>query len=122
MTDPFAMNLARAAAAAALLALLIVGCIALWTVVPLGWMWIGAQAGGGGGRAYLVALTGAPPTMLALGIALARVEVAYWLVRGERPSRNLLETLLVASAILALVLFFVSIFFVQPPSSGPWSP
>jgi hypothetical protein len=120
VTDSFAMHLARAAGAAALLALMIVGCVALFTLVPLGWMWIGAQTGNGG-RAYLVALAGAPPTMLALGIGLRRVEIAYWLVRGERPTRNVLETLLVASAILALVLFVVSIFFVQPPTTGPWS-
>jgi hypothetical protein len=121
VTEPLAIHFARALAAAALLALLIVGCLALFTVVPLGWMWIGAQAGGEGGRAYLVALAGAPPTMMALGIGLQRVEIAYWLVRDERPTRSLLETMLVASAILALLAFVVSIFFVQPPATGPWS-
>ena len=120
MTEPLAIHFARALAAAALLALLLFGCLALFTLVPLGWMWIGAQTGNGG-RAYLVALAGAPPTMLALGIGLRRVEIAYWLVRGERPNRNLLETMLVASAILALLIFVISIFFVQPPATGPWS-
>jgi hypothetical protein len=120
VTEPLAIHFARAVAAAALLVILVVGCLALFTVVPLGWMWIGAQTGDGG-RAYLVALAGAPPTMMALGIGLQRVEIAYWLVRGERPTRRLLETMLVASAILALLIFVVSIFFVQPPATGPWS-
>lgn len=113
------MHVARALGAAALMALLIIGCIALWTVVPAGWMWIGAQTGDGV-RAYLVALIGAPPTMLALGIGLQRVEVAYWLVRGERPTRNVLETLLIASALVALVLL-VTLFVVQQNSTPPLS-
>jgi hypothetical protein len=113
------MHLARAVAAAALMALLVVGCIALWTLIPLGWMWLGAQTGDGG-LAYLIALAGAPPTMLAFGIALQRVEVAYWLVRGERPARSVMETLLIVSAIVAIVLF-AALLFADPHVTPPLS-
>jgi hypothetical protein len=90
-----------------LFAVLGIGSLALWTVVPLGWVSLGAELGDGDPfRTYAVAIVGAPPTMLALGIGLRQVEAMYMRVLG-RPSRSVLEPMLVLWAIVAVVALVV---------------
>src|SRR5215211_1677503 len=119
---PRGVAVANRLAAWALVALMAVGSIALWTVVPLMWIWFAAEVGGSYFISYLVALAGAPLTMIALGIALYRVQNRYaslsgatdpvpqrqaWLrsINAERTRRptTLLDLFLIVSAVVALV-------------------
>ena len=109
-----------------LVALMALGSIALWTVVPLAWMWFAAAAGGTYFLTYLVALVGAPVTMLALAAVLYRIQSLHarlsgatdvtperpaWLksVRGESTRRptTLLDVFLIVSAVCAVVALIV---------------
>ena len=97
----------RLLALAGLLAVLAVGSLALWTVVPLGWISIGAALSDGDSfRTYAVALVGAPPTMIVLAIGLQRIESIYARVLG-RPGRSVLEPMLVVWAIIAVITLVV---------------
>ena len=105
-----------------LVALMAVGSLALWTVLPLAWVWLAAAVGGTYFLSYLVALVGAPLTMIALAVGLYRVQNLYarlsgaskampqrpaWLksVGGERTRRptTLLDVFLIASAVFAVI-------------------
>lgn len=56
---PRGVAVANRLAALGPVALMAVGSIALWTVVPLMWIWFAAEAGGSYFVSYLVALAGA---------------------------------------------------------------
>jgi hypothetical protein len=92
------------------------GCLLLWIGVPVGWLWVGSQVQGssGLGTAMLVTMTGAIVTIVLVAMALG------WLNRRHaalREARNLpsggysvLESMLVVSAGLALLIFGIWFF------------
>jgi uncharacterized membrane protein YbhN (UPF0104 family) len=103
-------------ASAALVAVMLAGCLFLWIGVPLGWLWIGSQVQGSAslGTALMVTMVGVIVTIIGV------VYVLSWLNRRhvelqERRNRpvgrsSALEVLLVSSAGLAVVLFAVWFF------------
>jgi hypothetical protein len=100
-------------ASAALVGLMLLGCLFLWVGVPLIWLWIGSQlqASVALGTALMVTMVGA--VLSIIGIA----PVLVWLNRHQielREARGLpvgdtspLEVMLVVSAALAAVGFAV---------------
>ena len=109
-------QLTRTPASAALVLLMLVGCLFLWIGIPLGWLWIGSQvqASASLGAALMVTMAGVVASIVVLVIALA------WLNRRHaelqrRRSRPLgrasaLEVILVSSTGLAVVGFGVWFF------------
>ena len=90
------------------------GCLLLWIGVPVGWLWVGSQVQGssGLGTAMLVTMTGVTIVLVAMALG--------WLNRRHaalREARNLpsggysvLESMLVVSAGLALLIFGIWFF------------
>jgi uncharacterized membrane protein YbhN (UPF0104 family) len=101
---------------ALLVALMLLGCLALWIGVPLGWLWIGSQIQGSAslGTALAVTMVGVITTVLAISAVLS------WLNRKHaelRESRHLpisrggaLEPILVTSAGIAALGFAIWFF------------
>ena len=60
-------------ASAALVLLMLVGCLFLWVGVPLGWLWIGSQVQGSAslGTALMVTMVGIVVSIIALVFVLA---------------------------------------------------
>ena len=105
-------GLLRSGESAAMLALMFVGAFALWSGVPLLWLYIGSrvqEATNSVGAALGVMFVGAVVTIGAIVPLLARLNETYAHVResqgrdsfGQAP----LEAVLVISAFVALVLF-----------------
>ncbi|HEV2813368.1 MAG TPA: hypothetical protein VGW10_08960 [Solirubrobacteraceae bacterium] len=69
--------------AALLLGILAVGSLAVWTAVPLGWLWLAGRIAGSNALSYLTALIVCPALMLAVVVGLARLERAYCRVAGR---------------------------------------
>jgi uncharacterized membrane protein YbhN (UPF0104 family) len=100
-----------APASAALVLLMLLGCLFLWVGVPLGWLWIGSQIQGasGLGTAMMVTMMGVILSIVLVTMALG------WLNRRHaelREARNLpsyghsaLEVMLVVSAGLTVLVF-----------------
>ena len=131
----------RTAKAAGLLGAMALGCLALWTAVPAGVLWLCSRLSGSAnsltaGVALAVAL-GVPAAMVLGTQALVRVEHAYVRVTGSaygaRPVHgwrrslgdsaaagpaSVLEKLMVASVLVCLV-SFVTWFFAFAGSSLP---
>ena len=59
-------------ASAALVLLMLAGCLFLWVGVPLGWLWIGSQVQGSAslGTALMVTMVGIIATIVAVVIVL----------------------------------------------------
>ena len=108
-----------------LVLLMLAGCLFLWVGVPLGWLWIGSQieASSSLGTALAATMTGVIVTILAVVSGLAWINRLHARVREarNRPASNqtALETMLVASAAIALVLFFVWFFGIAGSSPIP---
>jgi uncharacterized membrane protein YbhN (UPF0104 family) len=112
-------------ASAVLLVLMLAGCLLLWVGVPLGWLWVGSQVEGSSslGTALMVTMAGVILSVVVVVAGLA------WLNRRHvelRESRNLptsgqtaLETMFVASAAIALVVFVVWFFGLAGASPIP---
>jgi hypothetical protein len=110
----------RAAGALVLAVLMALGCAVLWVGIPFGWFWLAGAVTDNATTFYVIALVGVPGTMIAWGVALARVNRVYLRLRGAQSSM-LFHTLLVGSVLLALIAFLVwSVFFSGPPSATPW--
>jgi hypothetical protein len=82
------------------LALLALGGLAMWTAIPLAWLWIASQAGG-----PLLLIAGTVTTMVAWGVVLGAVNRRYQdarVRRGLDDTGNFpLEVTLVCSAAAA---------------------
>ena len=101
---------------AALVVLMLAGCVFLWIGVPLGWLWIGSQIQSSAslGAALMVTMLGVTVTIVAVVVVLS------WLNRRhaelqesrDRPvaGSSALEVMLVWGAGIAVVLFGIWFF------------
>jgi hypothetical protein len=122
-------------AAAFVVALMVLGAFSMWTVIPWGWIWIGSmitdtQTPSGG--PYMVVFFGIVCSILAMAWVLSRLNRLYVRITGttELPSRylpawrkslsderegrrgpNVLETVILASVLLAGVAMFIWFLF-----------
>ena len=109
--------------AAALLVTMALGCVALWTAVPIGALWFAAAVTTSRAGIYVVALCACPIAMLVWGAALSRVNGLYVRLaqRDDGEGSSPLDTLLVGSFVFAVVAFLVWYFVLSgTPSSTPW--
>lgn len=121
-------------AALLLILLMAAGSIAMWLVVPVGWLYLGSRIARGSGPSlgpYLLVLAGIVVSMAIIGKLLARLDRAYAVVvgagerrerrqlpwnrslRGERGSghqRTILDSVMIVSVSIALVAFCVWFF------------
>jgi hypothetical protein len=109
-----------------LVALMIVAALSMWTVIPLGWVWVGSQISAGqapSGGPYMVVLVGIVVSILIISWMLSRLNRIYMHITGSntvepiRPAwlkslrdseaprayPTVLETVIVASVVLAIV-------------------
>ena len=123
-------------AATFVVALMVLGAISMWTVIPFGWIWIGSmlsttQAPSGG--PYMVVFVGSVCSIIAMAWALSRLNRLYVRITGspQLPARylpawrkslsderarpagpNVLEAVILASVLLAgaamAVWFFIA--------------
>jgi hypothetical protein len=134
---------ARSATGGVLILVMVLGSVAVWTVVPLAGLWVASQLAGS--RAYgptigtapaLAATLGIPIAMILLGRALRRVESVYFSVtgagRGRRvaawrrsasdykygPTASILDAIMTISVIVSGVTFLAWFFFLAHPG-GP---
>jgi hypothetical protein len=122
-------------AAGFVVALMVLGAFSMWTVIPWGWIWIGSmitdtQTPSGG--PYMVVFFGIVCSILAMAWVLSRLNRLYVRITGttELPSRylpawrkslsderegrrgpNVLETVILASVLLAGVAMFIWFLF-----------
>src|SRR5919202_5257456 len=75
----------RGLAVPLVVAAMAVGCIMLWTGIPLAWLRIAGLISSVGYVAYAVALTGCVATMGLWGWGLARLNRVYLRLRGREP-------------------------------------
>lgn len=125
--------------AVGLIALMAVGSLALWTAVPAGWLWLAGRLGDSNLFSYFVALVGSPITMVVGAQALYRLNDLHRRVTGQPPTvavraawldpisgekkpqgpRTILDVFMVASALIAVIAFFVwQMLFAQSPLMG----
>jgi hypothetical protein len=109
-----------------LVLLMIVAALSMWTVIPLGWVWVGSQISGTqapSGGPYMVVLVGIVTSILIISWVLSRLNRIYMHLTGSntvepiRPAwlkslrdseaprgyPTVLETVIVASVVLAIV-------------------
>ncbi len=102
-------------ASAALVLLMLVGCLCLWVGVPLGWLWIGSQVQSSAslGTALMVTMLGSMVSIVALvgGLGWLNRRHVELLERRNRPAgASALEVILVSSAGIAIVGFGIWFF------------
>ncbi len=102
-------------ASAALVLLMLVGCLCLWVGVPLGWLWIGSQVQSSAslGTALMVTMLGIMVSIVALvgGLGWLNRRHVELLERRNRPAgASALEVILVSSAGIAIVGFGIWFF------------
>lgn len=102
-------------ASAALVLLMLAGCLLLWVGVPIGWLWIGSQVQSRStlGTALMVTMFGTLVSIVILVFILGRLNRwhAELNERRDRPLRSsALEVILVSSAGLAVVGFGIWFF------------
>ena len=102
-------------ASAALVLLMLAGCLLLWVGVPIGWLWIGSQVQSTSslGTALMVTMFGTLVSIVILVFMLGRLNRwhAELNERRDRPLRSsALEVILVSSAGLAVVGFGIWFF------------
>jgi hypothetical protein len=80
--------------AAALMALMVAGSVAVWTVIPIAGLWFASQLSGSftqmGALQLLAAVAGIPAAMAIAGRLLVRVERLYLRVTGTAPQARAL--------------------------------
>jgi uncharacterized membrane protein YbhN (UPF0104 family) len=111
-------------ASAALVLLMLIGCLCLWVGVPLGWLWIGSQVQSSSslGTALMVTMVGIVLSIVVLVVVLSWLNRRHVELneRRDRPVRSsALEVMLVSSAGLALVAFAVWFFLFAGASPLP---
>jgi hypothetical protein len=133
-------RIARPIAAAALIALMVVGSVAVWTAIPIAGLWVASQLSDSNvqmGAVPLLVAAGGIPAAMAFAIALlARVERLHMRVTGTAPqtrvvpawqrslgdSRSvpltLLDRIMIASVLVAMIAMAVW-FFAFAGSSLP---
>lgn len=126
-----------------LVALMALGSLGLWIAIPIAWLWIARDLEPAGTR-FVITITGCVLTMLGGGWLLYRLEAIYVRTTGKvgqesvepawlrssreagapRPPLSLLEALLVASALAAVVALIAWWAFAadSPNPSGPLQP
>src|SRR2546423_5355389 len=120
---------------------MIVSALSMWTVIPLGWVWVGSRISSGqapSGGPYMVVIVGIVVSILVISWVLSRLNRVYmhltgtnsvapirpaWLKslrdsEGHRPYPTVLETVIVASVVLAIVAL-TAWFFVAAGSPLP---
>jgi hypothetical protein len=102
-------------ASAALVLLMLVGCLLLWVGVPLGWLWIGSQvqASASLGTALMVTMIGILASIFVLVAGLSwlnRRHADLLEARGTAVRSSALEVILVSSAGIAVVGFGIWFF------------
>ena len=108
-------NLLRGGASAALvLAIMILGSFGLWLGTPLLWLWVGSQIDGSTdslGAALAAMFAGVIVTIGAVAVLLSRLSDLYrrLQIAGGRPDpgHSVLESVLVVSAAVSIVVFGV---------------
>jgi hypothetical protein len=124
-------SLIRGPLSALLVALMLLGCLALWIGVPLGWLWIGSQIVGTQEPrlwAYFVVLVGIVTSVIVIAKILSALNRRVMALRGGegfRPTKiplpwmesmrderhtqsaSVLDSVLVASAVMAAIALFV---------------
>lgn len=123
----------RRAAAVAMLGVMAVGSIAMWLVVPVGWIWVASQLQHGsqpGLGPYVLVLFAVPTTMVVIAKGLGALDRAYarythsetttrvrppWLrsMRGDRDEHappSVLSVMMVGSVSLAVLCLLVWFF------------
>ena len=115
-------DLVAGPASAALVLLMLAGCLFLWIGVPLGWLWIGSQVQGSLslGPALMVTMIGIVVTIIIVVIGLTRLNRWHAALRERRepaapdvrarPHSSALEVMLVSSAGIAVVGFGIWFF------------
>jgi hypothetical protein len=105
---------------AGLVAAMALGSLALWIVVPIGWLWATRDLESGG--RFLLTVPGCVLTMAGCAWWLSRLQEVHTRVSGaEKP---VLESLLAASAVIALISLVVwwALLADSPNPSGPLQP
>ena len=103
-------------ASAALVLVMLAGCLFLWIGVPLGWLWIGSQIQGSAslGTALLATMTGITATIIGVVVLLSRLNRVHAALRDRRDRStgqdSALEVILVSSAGVAVVGFGIWFF------------
>jgi hypothetical protein len=140
-TENVARRASRNLGATLLVLLMILAALSMWTVIPLGWVWVGShisksQAPSGG--PYMVVIVGIVVSILVISWVLSRLNRVYmhltgtnsvgpirpaWLKslrdsEGHRAYPTVLETVIVASVVLA-ILSMAAWFFVLAGSPLP---
>jgi hypothetical protein len=127
-----------------LVVVMAVGSLAMWTLVPVAWLWVASNIMRSNLFSYLFALVACPASMVLFAGQLGRVQDAYsrrsglggrsrrasgWLRSASDERRSLrgltlLDALLIASAMVALATLLAYIFFVSHPTvvTGPTAP
>jgi hypothetical protein len=110
---------------------IVLGSLTLWIGIPVGWLWVASRLSSEYPIVWALAVFGAPLTMAAWTLVLARLNVAYlrateahpgqqhaaWLhsMSGERsprrPRRALLDVSKSVSVVLALLALMIWFFF-----------
>ena len=70
----------------ALIALMAIGSIAMWIVIPIGWVWIASQSTDSSAPSlgpYLMVLAGVPISMVIVGKLLSKLNNVYSNVTGK---------------------------------------
>jgi heme/copper-type cytochrome/quinol oxidase subunit 2 len=103
-------------ASAALVLLMLAGCLLLWIGVPIGWLWIGSQvqASGSLGTALMVTMVGIVASIVVVVVLLGRLNRLHEDLQRRRhgtpPRSSALEVILVSSAGIAVILFGIWFF------------
>jgi uncharacterized membrane protein YbhN (UPF0104 family) len=102
-------------ASAALVFLMLAGCLVLWVGVPLGWLWIGSQVQSSAslGTALIVTMAGILVTIVVLvsGLSWLNRRHAQLLEQRDKVTGSTaLEVILVSSAGIAIVSFGIWFF------------
>ena len=114
-------------ASAALVLLMLAGCLFLWVGIPLGWLWIGSQVQSSVslGIALLVTMARITVTIIAVVLGLTRLNHLHGELRERRggeaaaPGASALEVILVSSAGIAVVGFGIWFFLFAGASPMP---
>jgi hypothetical protein len=121
-------NVLRAGTGALLVVLIMfVGSLGLWIGTPLLWLWVGSQIQGLGaslGAALVAMFVGVVLSVMLMAVLLAKLSDVYRAncrARGQQdPGHFILEAVLVISAALTLVVFFVWFFLFAGASPVPF--
>ena len=116
---PQGLSAADRLAAGFLFVLLAAGSLALWIVIPAGWLWLASRMTNSTASHFAASILGMPVAIILFGLALSWLNRLYMRVRwahvpppevedeeeARRIARGPLEPLLVVSLAIAIVVF-----------------